>query len=139
MSHIVQCRCVLCVFCQAVKMDITEGGDDEAVTSSMVDDVFFIIQKAVRSATYIYSTWNLRCDTPDEIWRLANYGSYCGCQRTNYIKQKKQKTGNNTTPNTFVKFINYSWGCKPIPAQYSDHMYTNVNPNTTPAQLISIH
>lgn len=33
---------------QAVKMDITEGGDDEAVTSSMVDDVFFIIQKAVR-------------------------------------------------------------------------------------------
>ena len=37
-------------------MDITEGGDDEAVTSSMVDDVFFIVQKAVRSATYIYST-----------------------------------------------------------------------------------
>lgn len=33
---------------QAVKMDITEGGDDEAVTSSMVDDVFFIVQKAVR-------------------------------------------------------------------------------------------
>lgn len=29
-----------------------------------------------------------------------------------------------------VKFINYSWGCKPIPAQYSDHMYTTVNPNT---------
>ena len=38
-----------------------------------------------------------------------------------------------------VKFINYSWGCKPIPAQYSDHMYTTVNPNTTPARLISIH
>ncbi|PFX33324.1 Conserved oligomeric Golgi complex subunit 4 [Stylophora pistillata] len=35
---------------KAVKMDITEGGDDEAVTSSMVDDVFFIIQKAVRRA-----------------------------------------------------------------------------------------
>lgn len=33
---------------QAVKMDVTEGGDDEAVTSSMVDDVFFIVQKAVR-------------------------------------------------------------------------------------------
>ena len=31
-------------------MDVTEGGDDEAVTSSMVDDVFFIVQKAVRSA-----------------------------------------------------------------------------------------
>lgn len=29
-------------------MDVTEGGDDEAVTSSMVDDVFFIVQKAVR-------------------------------------------------------------------------------------------
>ena len=29
-------------------MDISEGGDDEAVTSSMVDDVFFIVQKAVR-------------------------------------------------------------------------------------------
>ncbi|CAH3042416.1 unnamed protein product [Pocillopora meandrina] len=35
---------------KAVKMDITEGGDDEAVTSSMVDDVFFIVQKAVRRA-----------------------------------------------------------------------------------------
>lgn len=40
---------LFCVFfCQAVKMDVTEGGDDEAVTSSMVDDVFFIVQKAVR-------------------------------------------------------------------------------------------
>ena len=29
-------------------MDALEGGDDEAVTSSMVDDVFFIVQKAVR-------------------------------------------------------------------------------------------
>lgn len=29
-------------------MDASEGGDDEAVTSSMVDDVFFIVQKAVR-------------------------------------------------------------------------------------------
>lgn len=36
---------------QAVKMDVTEGGDDEAVTSSMVDDVFFIVQKAVRQVT----------------------------------------------------------------------------------------
>lgn len=40
-------------FCQAVKMDVTEGGDDEAVTSSMVDDVFFIVQKAVRWVMYI--------------------------------------------------------------------------------------
>ena len=29
-------------------MDVSEGDDDEAVTSSMVDDVFFIVQKAVR-------------------------------------------------------------------------------------------
>ena len=29
-------------------MDVSEGGDDETVTSSMVDDVFFIVQKAVR-------------------------------------------------------------------------------------------
>ena len=29
-----------------------------------------------------------------------------------------------------VKFINYSREYKPIPAQYSDHMYTTVNPNT---------
>ena len=29
-------------------MDSCEGGADEAVTSSMVDDVFFIVQKAVR-------------------------------------------------------------------------------------------
>ena len=29
-----------------------------------------------------------------------------------------------------IKFNNYSLGCKPIPAQYSDHMYTTVNPNT---------
>ncbi|XP_044173102.1 conserved oligomeric Golgi complex subunit 4-like [Acropora millepora] len=35
---------------KAVKMDASEGGDDEAVTSSMVDDVFFIVQKAVRRA-----------------------------------------------------------------------------------------
>ncbi|CAH3192246.1 unnamed protein product [Porites evermanni] len=35
---------------KAVKMDVSEGGDDEAVTSSMVDDVFFIVQKAVRRA-----------------------------------------------------------------------------------------
>ncbi len=32
-----------------------------------------------------------------------------------------------------VKFINYSWGCKPIQAQYSDHMYTTVNPNINQA------
>ena len=29
-------------------MDVSEGGVDEAVTSSMVDDVFFIVQNAVR-------------------------------------------------------------------------------------------
>ena len=32
--------------------------------------------------------------------------------------------------NVICKTINYSWGCKLIPAQYSDHMYTTVNPNT---------
>lgn len=34
-------------------MDVSEGGDDEAVTSSMVDDVFFIVQKAVRLVTQV--------------------------------------------------------------------------------------
>lgn len=50
-DHVVAVFCMF--FCQAVKMDVTEGGDDEAVTSSMVDDVFFIVQKAVRWVMYI--------------------------------------------------------------------------------------
>ena len=33
---------------KAVSMDTFEGADNEAVTSSMVDDVFFIVQKSVR-------------------------------------------------------------------------------------------
>ena len=57
---------------------------------------------------------------------------------TETIKQKYKYT-NYETIIIIVKFINYSLGCKPIPAQYSDHMYTTVNPNTTPAQLTSSH
>ena len=38
-------------------MDVSEGGDDEAVTSSMVDDVFFIVQKAVRWESTILKSW----------------------------------------------------------------------------------
>ena len=33
---------------QAIDFDAFEGEGDEAVTSSMVDDVFFIIQKSLR-------------------------------------------------------------------------------------------
>ena len=33
---------------KAVSMDKFEGAEDEVVTSSMVDDVFFIVQKSVR-------------------------------------------------------------------------------------------
>ncbi|XP_028391854.1 conserved oligomeric Golgi complex subunit 4-like [Dendronephthya gigantea] len=35
---------------KAIDVDTFEGDDDEAVTSSMVDDVFFIVQKSLRRA-----------------------------------------------------------------------------------------
>ena len=49
-------------------MDYCEGGESEAVTSSMVDDVFFIIQKSVKRA--------LSSSSVDGVCAMLNHARY---------------------------------------------------------------
>ena len=50
-------------------MDYCEGGEEnEAVTSSMVDDVFFIIQKSVKRA--------LSSSSVDGVCAMLNHARY---------------------------------------------------------------
>ncbi|XP_032219195.1 conserved oligomeric Golgi complex subunit 4 isoform X2 [Nematostella vectensis] len=65
---------------KAVKMDYYEGEPDEAVTSSMVDDVFFIVQKSVRRS--------LSSSCVDAVCAMLNHASsllsseYCDVLKT---------------------------------------------------------
>ena len=61
-------------------MDVSEGGDDEAVTSSMVDDVFFIVQKAVRWESTIFKSWveNVRVSYGTLQWTSNLHVVDCG-------------------------------------------------------------
>ncbi|RMX46539.1 hypothetical protein pdam_00021707 [Pocillopora damicornis] len=85
---------------KAVKMDITEGGDDEAVTSSMVDDVFFIVQKAVRralSSSSVDGTALLSSDYRDVLTARLKAGFPSGSLDLSGMLQGKLQVGYSTT------------------------------------------
>ena len=64
------------------------------------------------------------------VWALANQETFRQTSDRFDITMSSVPRCVGRVVRALVKFINYSWGCKPVPAQYSDHMYTTVNPNT---------